>query len=1320
MHKAVEMSEDVVGFFDMCPVPMLIFEIESFRILVANAASVQRYGYSREELQAMSIMDLRPPEEVPRIARLASRLLDGTDAAGRSIHLTRSGATFVAEVRTQVIEVGERLCKLAAIHDVSGVAEQEEATRKIVNDAAEKARQADTAARYFAEMFNHAPGRTAILTPATCEVIAVSDGYLEMTGMTRGEVVGHPLPDLVAAVAAGHDPGAAETLRASLAEVAETGREHVIEAMPALFAARAGSGDAAAEPVWDVVNAPLTAVDGSVAFVRHSLVEAGDGQNRRPRGAGGGARDCADHETGFQAIEIERLSRRLAEREALLRALTRLQTVHVWRFDVQSAQLEWTRDLFDLYGVPHNAAAPDLDGYVAMVHPDDRDEMLANFRSHFDGSDLRFSFAHRIIRPDGRIIHVRGEAERIEESGRTVLSGVVQDVTREHEALAQSRRRDALLRIAGEVGRIGGWRVDLETQIVEWSPETARIHETPETREVSVQTGIRFYAPEAREVISERFRRCATSGTPFDEVLQIVTARGNRVWVRSIGAAERDAGGRIVAVHGAFQDLSLLVGLQQERSALQDRLFQMLEGMPEGFITLDTSWRFTYVNRRAETLLQRSRDDLLGRTVWTELARTIRSRFETTSRQAMDTGEMAECDVYYPDRDAWLRVKAYPSDDGIAAYFRDVTRDRDREQRLRLLEAAVARMNDILLITEASPIAEPDGPPIVFVNPAFERLTGYAAAEMIGRTPRILQGPDTDRAELDQIRKALETGEEVRAEVVNYGRDGREYSLEMDIAPLLDETGAATHFVALQRNTTERRAAEARLRLSEERFRLVTQASHDVIWDWDIASGEIWWSDNMLSVFGHDPGIAGAMTGNGRGLVHPDDADRVMTGLMALVEGGGDVWQDDYRLFRADGRTAQVRDRGVVLRDAEGRAVRMIGSLVDVTGDRETEAILRRSQKLEAIGQLTGGVAHDFNNILTVILGNSELLAERLGDRPELHEMAGQVVGAAQRGSELTGRLLAFARQQALDPVVTDLNAAARSIMPLLRRSLGEDVDVQAVLADDLWLVEIDPGQLETALLNLALNARDAMPEGGRLTIETGNARIDAEIAEIAEIEAGHFVVVAVSDTGTGMAPETVEQVLEPFFTTKAQGSGLGLPMVYGFTRQSGGHLKVYSEVGQGTTVKLYFPRAGADAAETPREETPIAAPRGRGEHILVVEDEPFVRRYVVAMIQSLGYRVTEADDAARALDALAAADDIDLLFTDIVMPGGMNGRELADAATGLRPGLRVIYTSGYTENAIVHHGRLDPGVILLSKPYRRQDLAQKLRAVLDGSDRGS
>jgi signal transduction histidine kinase/CHASE3 domain sensor protein/ActR/RegA family two-component response regulator len=406
---------------------------------------------------------------------------------------------------------------------------------------------------------------------------------------------------------------------------------------------------------------------------------------------------------------------------------------------------------------------------------------------------------------------------------------------------------------------------------------------------------------------------------------------------------------------------------------------------------------------------------------------------------------------------------------------------------------------------------------------------------------------------------------------------------------------------------------------------------------------------------------------------------------------------------------------GRPMRDGQGAISGAVLVYHDTSAWRETERQLHQAQKLDAIGKLTGGVAHDFNNMLTVISGNTETLVAALKDQPELQRVARLVVDAADRCSELIQHLLAFARKQPLHPRDVDINAAITDIAKLLRPTLGEQVQIETALEQGPLISHIDPSRLTNAVLNLAINARDAMPGGGKLLLETHKVELDEAYAQAnPDVAPGAYVMLAVSDTGTGMPPAVQEQVFEPFFTTKevGKGSGLGLSMVYGFVKQSGGHIKLYSEQGHGTTIKLYLP-PGDGAPEPVVAAPPTAA--GGSETILVVEDDTLVRNFVTAQLQSLGYKTISAAEGPAALALVDRGEPFDLLFTDVVIPGGMSGPQLAEAVAKRRPGVPVLFTSGYTDNAIVHHGKLDAGVLLLTKPYRRSQLADMIRLALKG-----
>lgn len=411
------------------------------------------------------------------------------------------------------------------------------------------------------------------------------------------------------------------------------------------------------------------------------------------------------------------------------------------------------------------------------------------------------------------------------------------------------------------------------------------------------------------------------------------------------------------------------------------------------------------------------------------------------------------------------------------------------------------------------------------------------------------------------------------------------------------------------------------------------------------------------------------------------------------------------------------------IRNDEGDLIGFAKITRDMTERRAIQEQLQQSQKMEAIGQLTGGVAHDFNNLLTIILGNLETLSRHMRtDDARARHLVEQAARGAQRAATLTSQLLAFSRRQPLNPKSTDINRLIGGTSELIRRTLGENVAIETVLGAGVWRADVDANQLENALLNLAVNARDAMPNGGKLTIETANAHIDERYAaEYAEISPGQYVLISVTDTGLGMTAEVMAKAFDPFFTTKplGQGTGLGLSQVFGFVKQSGGHIKLYSEVNEGTTVKIYLPRSAAQP-ELLDEDQLTSESRGYpGETVLVVEDDEGVRMYSVESLRELGFTVLEAPDALTALRILDHHPEVNLLFTDVGLPG-LNGRELVDRASERRPGLRVLFTTGYARNAIVHQGRLDPGVELLTKPFTRAQLGARIRAVLDTAAPGS
>ena len=609
---------------------------------------------------------------------------------------------------------------------------------------------------------------------------------------------------------------------------------------------------------------------------------------------------------------------------------------------------------------------------------------------------------------------------------------------------------------------------------------------------------------------------------------------------------------------------------------------------------------------------------------------------------------------------------------------------------------------------------------VTYLNHAIADLLGYRREEVIGQSVYDFLSPE-EKEVSRKIFDAQLIGKLGPREVPLKRADGTYVWTLISGSNMHDEAGERVGSLGVIVDISDRRRAEMALQTKQNALETALDVNSnlidstlDVVCVTDEGGRLVSVNKRVTEVWGYDPDDM-----IGRNFRDYLLTEEILLGRQKVMDfRAGRIGKDPFEV------NIRHKDGHYILMAASlswnEKHQMMFAYLRDLTEQKALETRLQQAQRLEAIGQLTGGVAHDFNNLLTVILGNAEALADRLSHDQQSRMLAEMTRTAAERGSDLTNRLLAFARQQALVPKPCDVADLLTRMEGLIRRVVDDNIEIICEGKDGLQDVLVDRSQLETAILNIAVNARDAMPDGGSLIVSTGNVMLDDSNADLgSETKPGAFVEIALRDTGRGMDKETLARAFEPFFTTKSLGesSGLGLSMVYGFIRQSHGHVTITSEAGEGTIVRLYLPACEA-AVEVVAAPAPVSAEGAPKELILLVEDNDLVRTFVEGQLESLGYRVVSVENGVKALDILRDDNSIDLLFTDVVMPGGLNGRQLADEARKLRTDIKILFTSGYSEDTIIHHGRLDEGVQLLSKPYKRRDLAEKVRLALEAGER--
>ncbi len=825
--------------------------------------------------------------------------------------------------------------------------------------------------------------------------------------------------------------------------------------------------------------------------------------------------------------------------------------------------------------------------------------------------------------------------------------------------------------------------------------------------------------PEYRDSDRRYINGLMTGGnsTPYEK--ELISADGRRIPILMSGAMLAGSSDQGVAF---VLDISELKRAEVERDEHLARLQMQIDRMPLGYVLTDADFRIIDWNPAAQGIFGYSKEEMLN--IGPPLANIIPAQawpeveevFARLKRGDMFAHAVAQ-NLNKAGQTIFCEWHNTPLQDragkfiGVFALVHDITARQKVETALRTRDGAIQAVTQGILITDPN---LPDNP-IIYASPALQRMTGYRNEEIIGRNCRFLQGKDTDPLATAQIRQALEQGQPCTVELLNYRKDGTSFWNELSLAPVLHSDGRLLNFVGVQTDVTKRHELEEQYRRSQERLRSIVSTSPAVLYSLGRENGRFtstWTSDNIIDMLGFTPEECHGREWYEQHL-HPEESARIEAEVMDILKTGHLV--QEYRIRHRAGNYRWLRDEKKLV-SKPGAPVEIVGSWSDITERKELEDQFRQSQKMEAFGKLAGGVAHDFNNLLTIIMGYCEIILSKLRADDPLRVSLTEIRKAGERATSLTRQLLAFSRKQVLAPVVLDLNLVLNDFDRMLRRLIGEDIEFTFLTEPDLWFVKADPGQMEQMVMNLVVNARDAMPKGGKILLETKNVELnESYVQSHSEAKVGMHVLLAITDTGCGMDANVRAQVFEPFFTTKGptKGTGLGLATVFGIVKQSGGHIEFYSEVDHGTTFKIYLPRdpSGEPVARMEWNSVPV---RGGTETLLLVEDEDGVRNLAASILQQYGYKVL---DARHGGDALIICEThtapIDLMLTDVIMPH-FSGRQLAQRLAIRQPAMKVLYMSGYTDDAVVLNGVLESGMPFLHKPFAPEVLARKVREVLD------
>lgn len=970
------------------------------------------------------------------------------------------------------------------------------------------------------------------------------------------------------------------------------------------------------------------------------------------------------------------------------------------------------RNLACLWDVGSGSRAPTIDALIGGASAENAWRGECEVRRR-DGTDIAVevtSYAIAGVPAEGaaRIVSIRDISQR----------------KATEEALAKSQHR---LSEANRIGRIGHWEVDAASRKIRmFGALYAEFGAGSEESEASHDDMFNGLHEEDRELVRTAFERAVTEGGRFNVNYRALIPDGGICHVRAIGEAFYDENGAIAGLRGTIQDVDDQVQSEIALRESETRLRAAMEGSMDGVFfqkavrdddgkTVD--FEFVDINPRGLELISYSREEIIGARLSETFPKSYREGLFDQMKGVVETGDPVDQEVQtdYPMETQWIRHQIVRYGDGVAFSARDISQRRQADAELRQTQARLQEAHRMARLGDWR------------FNLATQKITIYGslgAALGLGKGPveisleraiNAIHPKDMDRAR-DAFRQSVAQGRRFESTHRVRLSDKRTVFLHLIGEPIRDAKAKVTGMRGTIQDVTAEQESARALQRAKDKLSLAQRIAGIGSYEFEVAKNEITGSEEFLGIFGLEAERKGGIsTEEYYAFVHQDDRDRLSAEISESVK-SGENFSTEYRIITPEGTEKHVLGFAMPQFGDEGEFVGFTGTSQDVTASRQAEQQLRQAQKMEAVGQLTGGIAHDFNNLLAIITGNLDLARMQAQSDPRLVKMLEAGLSASERGAELTRQLLAYSRRQTLVPQPTDTNEVTSHVLRLGSRALGETVEVIFEPDDDVWWVHIDPPQLESALLNLAINARDAMPEGGTLTIRTRNLTV-SERTEGApnSLPSGDYVEIEVEDTGTGMSESVRQKVFEPFFTTKdvGQGSGLGLSMVYGFAQQSGGQVNIESTVGKGTSIHLYLPRAKGGTLDQAVPRTEAVESGSRDETVLIVEDDPHVRDLAISLVESLGYSVMQAGDPGTALAIFESGAHIDLLLSDVVLGNDMNGVEVANRVRENFPSVQILLMSGNAREALEKNGKKGDDYPLIDKPFRRAALAEKIHALL-------